>query len=243
MALSDEAGAGVGAAVSVGSAAAQGGMNPIADLQAGLAIVGLGMSIFGTSKQVSATKQMGVVAQNQANASMEIANLDKQVNEQRRQQMVLTAQRQQLQTIRYSQLARSMALTSATSQGAQFGSGLQGGYGQISGDKNTNLLGVNQNLEIGQNIFNLDNLMDDQKIKLAQYGADMAKLQGKSSTGAGLSSLGSSVGKAAGPLGSLLGGFGAGPSFSGDMSQGYSEDSSSLAQSSMGGGFGGGNFK
>lgn len=205
MALADEAMGGAGAAISVGSAAMQGGMNPIADLQAGLAIVGLGMSIFGNKKKSDATQQMGVVAQNQANASMEIANLDKQVNAQRQQQMVLTSNRQQLQVIRNSQLARSMALTSATGQGAQFGSGIQGGYGQISGDTNTSLLGINQNLEIGQNIFGLTNMMDDQKMKLAQYGADMAKLQGKAATGDGLSSLGAGITKAAPGLASLGG--------------------------------------
>lgn len=199
---------GAGAAVSVGSAAAQGGMNPMADISAAMSLVGLGMSFFGNKKKSDATAAMAGVAQNQANASMEIANLDKQVNAQRQQQMVLTANRQQLQVIRNSQLARSMALTSASGQGAQFGSGLAGGYGQISGDTNTNLLGIHQNLAIGQNIFGLDNKIDDQKILLAQYGADMAKLQGKAAAGAGLASLGGDVGKAAGPLGSLFGSVG-----------------------------------
>jgi len=40
------------------------------------------------------------------------------------------------------QRARSLALSTATNQGAQFGTGLQGGYGQISGESGTNMLGI-----------------------------------------------------------------------------------------------------
>lgn len=205
MALSDEATAGVGAAVGVGTAVAQGGLNPVADISAAMSVIGLGMSIFGTNKSADASKQMAQTAQAQANASSQIFTLDQQANAQRKQQMVLTANRQQLETIRNTQRARSAALTTSTSQGAQFGSGLQGGYGQISGDENTNLLGVNQNLAIGQNLFGINDLVDQQKIVLAQLGAKMATLQGNKASGDALSGLGGAVSKSSGQVGQLGG--------------------------------------
>lgn len=166
-------------------------MDPISMISGASSLVGLGMSLFGSSKSTAA-------AQAVSQESQAIAGLDMKVNDQRQQQMTLTAQRQQLQNIRNGQLARSMALTSATGQGAQFGTGLQGGYGQISGDENTNNLNTNQNLMIGNNIFALDNQIDQHKMNMAQYQGDMA-------TGQGLSSLGSSIGRSAGTLGNLFG--------------------------------------
>lgn len=210
MALDDiGAGDAVGATVSVGMAAAQGGMNPMADLSAAMSVIGLGMKAFGIGGAASAAKksqavaqQQAAVAQLQAQSSGQIAQLEKQQNAQREQQMILTAGRQQMQTIRNTQLARSMALNSSTAQGAQFGSGLQGGYGQISGDSNTSLLGVNQNLEIGKNMFGLDALISDQKILQAQYAGQQATYQGQLAAING----GKAVSDAVGSFGTSLGG-------------------------------------
>lgn len=72
---------------------------------------------------------------------------------QQKQAMELDARRQSMEIIRNQQRSRALGLTAATSQGAAKGSGLQGGYGQASGQSNVNLLGVNQNLQIGEAIF------------------------------------------------------------------------------------------
>lgn len=143
-------------------------------------LAGIGTSLAGTGMQVAASKAI-------ASDSANIAGLDEQVNAQRQQQMVLTSNRMQLQNIRNSQMARSMAQSSAVNQGAQFGSGLAGGYGQISGQAGTNQLANSQNLQIGQTIFGLDNQIDQQKINIASE-------QGSMATGQGISALGGAIG-------------------------------------------------
>ena len=160
-------------------------MDPISMAMGAVSIVGMGMSLFGTSKATAA-------AQQESQAAQQIANLDIKVNQQRQQQMVLQANRQQLQNVRNVQLARSMALSSATSQGAQFGTGLQGGYGQIAGQGNTQELATNQNLEIGQNIFSLDNQIDQQRILEAQAQGNMATAQGMQALGGDIMKVGGS---------------------------------------------------
>jgi hypothetical protein len=168
-------------------------MDPISMAMGAVSLVGMGMSLFGTSKATAAAQQESAAVQ-------QINQLDIQVNAQRQQQMVLQANRQQLQNVRNVQMARSMALTSATSQGAQFGSGLSGGYGQIAGQGNTQKLATNQNLEIGKNIFGLDNQIDQQRILEAQAQGNMATAQGMQSLGGDLMKVGGSQ-----QFGSLLG--------------------------------------
>lgn len=188
-----------GAAVSTGAAAAQGGLNPIADISAIVSLTGLGMSLFGSDKAVGVAKQ-------EAGVSSEIAGLEGQVNAQRQQQMVLQSNRQQLQTIRQSQIARSMALTSATNQGAQFGTGLQGGLGQIQGDTDTNLLNNNQNLQIGQNIFGIDSQISQKRMQLAALGGNMASAQGYSALGGGIMKGAGAIGQLSGQFTGMFGG-------------------------------------
>lgn len=67
--------------------------------------------------------------------------------------MNLDALRRKRQVIREAQLARSQALANATAQGAQEGSGLQGGLAQVESQKNDSILGIDQNLELGTEIF------------------------------------------------------------------------------------------
>lgn len=67
--------------------------------------------------------------------------------------MDLDAARRRRQIIREAQLARATALSNATNQGAASGSGLQGGLAQITGQENESILGVNQNQELGTDIF------------------------------------------------------------------------------------------
>src|SRR5258705_1063150 len=104
-------------------------MDPIS---ASLMAVGLGMQIFGGISAANAQKQI-------AQSSARVAGLEQQADAQRRQQMELDANRKQMEVFRNNQRARAQALNNATSSGSQFGSGLQGGYGQISGMSGTNL--------------------------------------------------------------------------------------------------------
>lgn len=86
------------------------------------------------------------------------------VEAQKAQAMELDARRQQLETIRNQQRGRALALTNATAQGASKGSGLQGGYGQVSGQTGVNELGIQQNLQIGENIFGLNTAISNSRI-------------------------------------------------------------------------------
>lgn len=138
-------------------------------------------------------------AKDAAAAQQQIAQLDIQADSQRRTAMELTARRQMMQNVREQQYARSMALSTATGQGAAYGesSGLRGGYGSISGQAGNNILAMSQNLQIGEHIFDINNQIDAAKMELAKDQAGEANA-------AGLSSLGGSIGKSLGPFGNFL---------------------------------------
>lgn len=159
-------------------------------------VAGMAVSAYGAFSAASDANKA-------SQASQQISGLESQVNDQRKQAMELSARRQSMEVLRNNQRARSMALNSATNQGAQQGSGLQGGYGQISGQSGVNLLGINQNLEIGRNIFGLDNQINQQKMLISQY-------QGQEATDQAWSSFGKSLGGSAGTLGNIIPGLGGG---------------------------------
>lgn len=144
--------------------------------------VGAGTSVYGSSKSASAQKQQ--------------IDAERSIEAQKRRRDELDARRRQMEFFRHQQQARSIALVNATSQGASQGSGLQGGYGQISGATGENLLGVTGNLEIGRNIFDLNAQLSN--AKLAQASA-----QSISATGQGLSQLGGALISSAGAYGRL----------------------------------------
>lgn len=133
----------------------------------------VGSSIYGAIEGSS-------IAKDEAQQSRNIAMDEMQADAQRRTAMELTARRQQLQTVRNQQMARSMALTTATSQGAAYGesSGLRGAYGSIAGQAATNQLGVSQNEQIGEHLFDINAKIDASKMYLAQDQSAMATLQG-----------------------------------------------------------------
>lgn len=139
-------------------------MEPIS---ATLGLVGLGVSLFGGIMGAnSASKAAGI---NQDIAQQEIG-----INNQKKQQMVLNSRRQQLENIRNVQKSRSLGLTNAASDGSQLGSGLQGGQASATDQGTSNSLGFSQNLEIGKNIFALDDKIDQDKSQLAGVQADQA---------------------------------------------------------------------
>jgi hypothetical protein len=156
--------------------------------------VSFGMQLYGG---MQAAKTQAAISAH----SMNIAAYEKQADYQRRQAMELDSQRKSMEVLRNAQRARSLATQAAVGQGAQFGSGLQGGYGQISGQSGYNLLGINQNTKIGENLFDINANISDEKIKIAQLGGDLAKYQG-------LSSLGKSLGGAIPTLSKFAQGFG-----------------------------------
>lgn len=130
-----------------------------------------------------------------AGAAADQASASRRLEELRKRQMMLDAMRQRRQVIRDALLARSTALTAATYQGAEGGSGLQGAYGQITGRAAQNIQGIEQSAAIGAKMF-------DANAQIADAGAVMAVGQGVSSYGSGQMSYGQGV---TGFGGSLIG--------------------------------------
>src|SRR5688572_12694711 len=120
------------------------------------AVAATALTAVGTAKQYSAAKK--TAAANQA-----IADQEARQEELRRKAMELDARRRQLEIVRNQQRARAASLSAATAQSASHGSGLAGGYGQISGDAGTNLLGVQQNLGIGRDMFSSNMAISQQR--------------------------------------------------------------------------------
>lgn len=116
----------------------------------------------------------------------------------RQQAMELSGQRQMRQNIRNAQMARSMALSTAANEGAQFSSGLQGAYANVSGQANTNTANISENLQIGRSMFGLE-------AQLAGEKQQAAMVQGEQATNQAVSGIFGSISKAGGPLGSLAG--------------------------------------
>lgn len=140
------------------------------------ALIGLGISAVGTIMQVSASSH-------QNEASRRKIELEQQIEAKRRQSMELDASRKQMEVFRNHQRARAMGLEAATNQGASSGSGLQGAYGQISGQSGINLLGVNQNLELGRATFGINEQISQQKIAMGNAAQDASLAQGITSFG------------------------------------------------------------
>lgn len=203
--ISSGAGGGaLGSLITAGMGAMSG--NPIA-IASGA--IGLGMTLFGGSQQVSAAKQT-------AEAQRQIAADEIKQDSVRRKAMELAASRQQMEVFRNAQRARALALNNATSQGAQFGSGLQGGYGQVGGQANWQSSGIQRNLGFGEQMFDINNEINQQKMIIAAAG-------GTSATGAGISKLGSTLMSSFGPIKNISGTIGGTNAFSSNGTGGYSQ--------------------
>lgn len=144
------------------------------------AAIGTALSAIGGVKQYQA-------AQSQFGVQQKIFGLEQQAESQRKQMMELNARRSSMETVRNAQRARSLALSNSTSQGAQFGSGLQGGYGQISGQSGTGLLGISQQRQAGENLFDINAQITQQRQQYSALGSQQA-------TGGAISQLGGTVG-------------------------------------------------
>lgn len=138
----------------------------------GLSAAGTYMSVSGASAAASANQQIAAAQMQQSAVQQKAATLD--------------AKRRTLEDIRNAQKARSVALSNATTQNAQMGSGVEGGFGQVSGQLGTNLVGVQQNLELGRQYASLNDAISMQRMNLASA-------QSQSAFGSGLQSFGGTL--------------------------------------------------
>lgn len=71
----------------------------------------------------------------------------------RERMMNLDVQRKRREAIRQATAARSIALATATSQGAEQGSVMGGAQGQIAGDLRRNVVALGQDQQLGKQVF------------------------------------------------------------------------------------------
>lgn len=157
----------------------------------GLGIEGIGALTTGVGDYLNYQNQTGI---NNANAAIRADQ--QQIQSQNFNLMTLQSNRSSLEVLRRTQQARAQATAAATNQGAQFGSGLQGGLAQESDQGANNSLGIAQNLAIGKNIYGLNQAIDQQQSTLASYQTKAATGAGIASAGTGLMSLGGGIASA-----------------------------------------------
>lgn len=179
-------------------------MDPIS---IGIGVIGLGMSIFGGMQQADVAKQ-------QAQVSRDIAGQEQGINDEKQKAMEISGRRQQLEIMRNTQRAQAQATNNAVNQGAQFGSGLQGGLAQVADQGLFNITGVNLGLETGRSINTYNRSISQDKMKMADLGGDMAEAQGWSSLGGAIMKSGPMIGSLSKGFG---GGFGGGGNYSGTV--------------------------
>lgn len=159
-------------------------MDPIST---GLGVAGFGLKLLGGLFGSSAASEIHEAQQRIYQEQLK-GNIEKQ------KAMMLASRRQQLEIIRNEQRARALALNSAVSQGAQYGSGLQGGLAQVSGDANTNLLGNQQSMQIGQTMYGINNNISKYNLQVSEAQTSLSNAQGLASLGGSLIQAGPTIG-------------------------------------------------
>jgi hypothetical protein len=157
----------------------------------GAGLGGLGLDIFGGLAASSAASQVSQYSQN-------IAQLQIQENGVRRQAMELSTRRQETENTRNVQKAQAMALAVGTNQGAAYGqsSGYRAGEAGAASQGGVNTLGLSQNQQFGEQMFNLNDQISANQIY-------MAREQGYQSSMSGIAGIGSALLGSAGTLGKL----------------------------------------
>ena len=169
---------------------------------AAIAAVGLGIAAYGTVKTQKALKEQNAAQQAAIDAQQQSEAL-------RQKQMNLDAMRRQREIVRAGIQARSLALATATTQGAQGGSGVQGGFAQIAGRTNWNALGVAQNQEIGNAMFASNQNLLTAYRSSANAQTDVSTYQGLTSLGGAIMTNAGAIGRVGNYALSAIGGRGA----------------------------------
>jgi len=156
----------------------------IAGIGLAAGVVGAGTQLYGSMQQAEAQKKSFALSQ--------------QAESARKRAMDLDSQRKSFSIIREQQMARAQALANATSGGAQFGSGLQGGYGQVAGSSGNNFQAQQNSQEAGDQMFAINAAKGNSDANAAAAGS-MASL------GSGISSLGNMFVKDSGTIAKIGG--------------------------------------
>ena len=134
--------------------------------------VGLGLNIFGAIQGTKRDKY----AEQLAKASDEaLLRADEQENMVRRTQMNLDAIRRKRDILRNAQVASASSTAKAYGQGAGMSSFASGAQGSISGAAVTQTAGIQQNLDLGEMIFNIE----DDRIRAHKAANEAKRRQGE----------------------------------------------------------------
>lgn len=146
-----------------------------------IAATGLAISAAG-----AATQYVG--QQKQAKAQKQAIAAQQEAENTRRRQMELDANRKKREAIRQEMIQRSQAVATATNQGAasEGSSALAGVEGMLAAQTGGTVKAINQNVELGTDIFN-----SNAQVSAAQGRAASGASQ--ASTGSGISSLGGAL--------------------------------------------------
>lgn len=120
------------AGTAVGTAATGLSGAGLAGFSTAASLIGTGISAFGSIQQAKGAERAEALRQRQMN---------------------LQADRERRNTIRQSIVARAQALNQGVAQGASDSSGLLGGLGQITAQGASNVQGINQGQQIGNQMF------------------------------------------------------------------------------------------
>ena len=149
-------------------------------------LVGGGLQIVGA---IGAYQAQQGYYQSQKNQ----ADLEDQANQQNWNLAKLNFSRAQLQSLRNAQQSRSVAEASAVGSGAQYGSGAKGAQASITSQETNNLLGISQNWQVGQNLFDINQSISTQKKAAANYQQQASFWQGIGSVGGAISGQGNNL--------------------------------------------------
>lgn len=166
-------------------------MNPITG---GLAAIGFGMQLFGG---IGASRDAAKISE----LSRQKIGIERENESSRHEAMLLAANRSRLEIVRNNQRARAMSITAATSQGAQFGTGLAGGLAQVDNSSRENMVSNNQQLAFGNELY-------ENNQKISDLNWESSFYQSSQATNQGMASLGGSIMGASGTIGKISQGFG-----------------------------------
>jgi hypothetical protein len=131
----------------------------------------VGGSIYGALEGSRFAKQ-------KAEQEKAIARLEIEADKQRRDAMDIQARRGMLQNVRNAQQAQANALSSAVGSGAQFSSSAQSGQRQAGAEAAYGNLGISQNLQIGEKLFDINEQIDYTKMSEADTESKQATAMG-----------------------------------------------------------------
>lgn len=165
-----------------------------------LGVVGLGMSIFGGISGAQASALYSNESKQYASAEYGVENQESALKNQVYQTQNARAQ---LENVRNTQRARANAIQAGVTQGAQYGSGVQGGTAEVTGEGAFNAAGLSQGLQATNAMYGLNQQYNTLQYQRALMGINAQQAQ---STAQGWQSLGGAVMKSGPMVGNMFGG-------------------------------------